>query len=160
MRTRGLPPLHVLHSYCCPCTNSASSYIDLSCRHLRSWLPGMITAAGAHILPSCIQYGCCSVTANVPCKQLCQTLLDAMHPPFCSLCWLRSHRCKHAYTAASLPGGLVDGVQVLLDNDEQLAVAGNLLAGAVRLAHSAPVQAVQLLLHLGKALQPAVVQEC
>lgn len=54
-----------------------------------------------------------------------------------------------------LPGGPVYAVQILLDDGEQLAVARDLLAGAVHLPDGVPVQAVKLLLHLTKALQPA-----
>ena len=53
------------------------------------------------------------------------------------------------------PGGPVHTVQVLLDDGEQLAVARDLLAGAVHLPDGVPVQAFELLLHLTKALQPA-----
>ena len=53
------------------------------------------------------------------------------------------------------PGGSVHTVQVLLDDGEQLAVARNLLAGAIHLPDGVPVQAFELLLHLTKALQPA-----
>ena len=53
------------------------------------------------------------------------------------------------------PGGPVNTVQVLLDDGEQLTVARDLLTGAIHLPNGVPVQAVELLLHLTKALQPA-----
>ena len=60
----------------------------------------------------------------------------------------------------SAPGGPIDGIQVLLDNGQQLTVAGDLLAGAVYLSDRVFVQTVELFLHLGKALQPALMQAC
>lgn len=58
----------------------------------------------------------------------------------------------------SAPGGPIDCIQVLLDNGEQLTVAGNLLAGAVHLSDRVFVQAIELFLHLSEALQPVFMQ--